>query len=270
MPTRGLALVTFAMALTVRLTAGVVIDDFATFYPGGSTNAINACHNVGAPCSGSALAPGTNWTVTYLSQASAVSIALFGAEATVTLTGDNSLGSFPSSFESAARVGEQDTVTMGGGSGTGTLDFLYQVSGPASATGGAIAAAEFAYVPIVSGVLQYSNQTFFGVGPSGLADVIIPFTFGTPQAFDIDFYALADILSWTTGSSASANYFDPVVLQSLVVRDSSGAIIPHAPISSTSGFAYQSFEAPEPGTLVLCAFALVLVAALRRHKLFTR
>jgi hypothetical protein len=230
---------------------------------------IKACDNVGAPCSGSALAPGTNWTVTYFSQGAAVSIADFGAEATVTLTGDNSLGPFPSSFESVARVSETDTVTIGGGSGAGTLEFDYQVAGPASATGGAIAFPAFYYVPVVNGLLQYGNQQGFGV-VNGQAAVLIPFTFGTPQTFDIDFYALADILSWQTGSSASADYSDPVVLESLVVTNSSGAIIPNAPIDSASGFGYQSFEGPEPGSLVLLSSALVVLVALRRRGPFAR
>jgi uncharacterized protein (TIGR03437 family) len=230
-----------ALTLTLPLAAQSTTENLATFYPGGSAQSYNVCDHAGSPCSGSALASGTNWTVTYSSQSSVASLASFAAQATVSLAGDNSLGPFPSSFESAAQVGLKDTVTIsaGGQTGAGTLNLVYQVSGSASGTAGATGDAQLYYLPVVNGAVQYGKQTIFAI-TNGTATVAIPFTFGTPQSFVINFYALADVLFWTSGSTASANY--TVALQSLYVLNSAGGAVASPQITASSGFAYLSYE----------------------------
>jgi len=114
------------------------------------------------------------------------------------------------------RASFRDVFIIGGGTGTGTLKLTFQVTGTSSNTAGQTGRPTFAYVPVVGGALDYGHQISFSV-VNGSSTVSIPFTFGQPIEFDVDFYALAQIFQWVTGASASADYSHTAILNAIVV-----------------------------------------------------
>jgi hypothetical protein len=113
----------------------------------------------GAPCSGSVVAPGTNWTVNYDS-ASSSSFGVLHAQASVYLTGDGSLGPLnggavplPSLASVGARGSFLDGFTIGGGYGTGTINLTFQVTGTSSNTPGQSGRGQFQTVRLSQGSL---------------------------------------------------------------------------------------------------------------------
>ena len=84
-----------------------------------------ACSNSnGVPCSGAVVAPGTNWTINYYSASSSL-YGVLHAQASVFLTGDNSLGPlnggnvpFPNLASLGGRASFRDVFIIGGGTGT--------------------------------------------------------------------------------------------------------------------------------------------------------
>jgi uncharacterized repeat protein (TIGR01451 family) len=152
-------------------SAGAPIStlNYARFHAASDPDVSYACQNTnGMACNGSALAPGTNWTVNYFSHATG-NFGLLRGQSTVFLTGDDSLGglqgigSFPSLESTGARSSFRDGLTIAGGSGTGTLNLIFTVVGFGSATAGQLGASEFQYVPVVAGQPDRSLQASYGV-----------------------------------------------------------------------------------------------------------
>lgn len=241
--------------------------------PGNPTTLVCSNSN-GAACVGSVVAPGTNWTVNYDSSSSS-SYGVLHAAASVYLTGDNSLGPlnggsvpFPNLASVGARGSFLDGFTIGGGSGTGTVDLTFQVTGTSSNTAGQSGRPQFAYVPVVAGALDYAGQVQYSV-VSGSTTIPITFTFGSPFEFDIDFYALAQIYQWVPGASASADYSNTAILDAITVYNSQGNVVPSFTIQSESGTSYGSGGVvPEPLTVVLVASSLLLLCFIRTKKSF--
>lgn len=220
--------------------------NYARFYTATDPNVIYACANTdGTPCNGNVLAPGTNWTVNYVSSSSAGYGVLRG-QASVYLTGDNSLGAFPSFVSIGGRAGFLDTLTITGGSGTGTAYFTFQVTGTSGATPGQSGRPQFQWVPVVNGSLDFNAQRNFAVDSAGTAVVSFPFTFNAPTEFGIYFYALAQIFSWVPGASAFADYSSTAILARIDIQTSSGAFVPNFSIQSASGTAYTENGAVLP------------------------
>jgi hypothetical protein len=202
----------------------------------------------GPPCEGSVVAPGTAWIVNY----SADSQADFGvlrAKASVYLTGDGSLGpllggpgDWPSLFSVGGRAGFQEGLLVGGGTGSGTLDLLFTVTGSSLQTPGTSGRPLFQLLQSVGSEQDWSFVAGFSVGADGTARVSTPFTFGEPFEVMVWFYALAQILfesGWTDGASVSADYFSTAVLTGIVVRDGTGEPVPDFTIRSFSGMTYD-------------------------------
>lgn len=249
----GLAYLASLGSPTTGIAAVLETLNYARFYSATSPNVFYACANTnGVDCSGSVVAPGTDWTVNYFAR-SAAAFGLMRDQASVLLTGDNSLGPFPSFESTGARSGYRDTYTIAGGTGTGTIDFTFTVSGSATSTGGASAGDLFQYVPVVSGEEDFGSQVNYPVS-NGTATVAVPFTFGQPTELTIYFYALAQVFAWQEGSSAAAGYFDTALLDHIVVLDSQNNVVPNFNIVAESGTFYgPDGVAPEPATLALLA-----------------
>jgi len=212
--------------------------NYARFYVATDPNVSYACENTnGVACNGSVLAAGTNWTVNYDSTGTA-NFGVLRDYASVFLTGDNSLGAFPSLESTGARSGYQDTYTIGGGTGSGTIDFTFQVAGTATSAGGGLGSDSFQYVPVVGGQEQFGSSAVSYAVINGNATIPVSFTFGQPITFTIYFYALAQIYTWEAGSSATAAFSDTAVLDQIVVLNSQGQPVPGFTIVSASGTSY--------------------------------
>jgi hypothetical protein len=249
---------------------------YVRYYSVPSDPSTYACSLDNASCTGSTTAPGTNWTVNY-STAAATDYGVLRANSSLYLTGDDSMGPLdggdvplPHFVSVGARAGYQDSYTVSGGTGSGTLDLQFTVDGTSSATPGAAAGPLFQLVPVLAGVPQWDSALGYSVGADNTATVPLAFTFGQPVEYVVWFYALSqvyDVNAWTTGTRASADYFDTAVLTGIRAFDSSGEPISSFSIASASGTHYGASgvePAPEPGSLVL--FGMGLTAVVRRAR----
>jgi hypothetical protein len=200
----------------------------------------------GASCSGSVVAPGTNWTVNYFADASA-DIGVLRAKSSVFLTGDNSLGPldggavpFPSLASVGGRANYRDGLWVTGAQGTGTLTLTFTITGTSSQTPGTLGRAAVQYIPIGNGLLDYAHSILAGVAPDGTATVSVPFTFNQKVEYQISFYALSQIFTgWAAGAAASADYSHTAVLTAVGVKDESGTPLDNFSIAADSGTAYS-------------------------------
>jgi hypothetical protein len=224
-----------------------------------ATDGIVICSNDDSttPCNGSVLAPGTNWTVNYYSQSSSQYGVLKG-QSSISLSGDDSLGPYPTFASSGARGGYMDTLTIGGGSGAGTMLLNFTVTGTSTQTSGQSGRPQFELVPAPGGVLDYTDEVAYLVGTNGVATISFPFTFGVPTTNEIDFYALSQIYDWTAGASASANYADTAILSGIVIEDSTGTPLQQFTIQSASGAPYTATGVVTPVTIRIKPDVVVL------------
>lgn len=254
------------LAATISVQAGPVLStlSYVRLHGPSDPDLINVCANTnGDPCLGSVLAPGTNWTLNYSSESSAT-YGVLRSKASAFLTGDDSLGpltgvgTFPTLASVGGRASFQDVYTIGGGTGTGTLYFTFAVTGTSSQTKGQSGRAQFNMVPVTGGGLDYGKQVSFPV-VKGAATVGVPFTFGTPVEFSIDFYALAQIFSWVPGAAATADFSNTAVLDVISVKNSASQDVPSFTIKAASGTQYYAGGiVPEPATGWLMAVGLMV------------
>jgi hypothetical protein len=245
--------------------------NYARFYAASDPNVSYACQNTsGVACNGSVLAPGTNWTVNYFAQGSA-SFGVLRDQASVFLTGDNSLGGFPSFESTGARSGYQDTYLISGGNGSGTIDFIFHVTGTTSSVAGGFGNEQFQYVPVVGGHEQFGPSTrSYGV-VGGTATIPVTFTFDQPISFTIYFYALAQIFEWQPGSAATADFSHTAVLDQIVVLDSQQQVVPSFDIVSASGTRYGvDGVVPEPRTVILSGASLLALCFISKLRMARR
>lgn len=256
---RSICLIAALVAVPCLSFAGPMLEtaNYARFYGPTDPSAFYACVKTsGVACDGAIKAPGTNWTVNYYSQGTAA-FGVLRDSASVFLTGDGSLGAFPSIESTGARSGYRDTYTISGGTGSGVVNFSFAVTGTASRTPGAGAGALFQYVPVVAGNEDFGHAMDYTV-IDGAATVPVPFTFDEVNEFVIYFYALAQVFSWRDGASAVADYSHTAILDRISVSDSFGADVPNFSIAAGSGTHYSANGVlPEPSTslLLLAAFA---------------
>jgi hypothetical protein len=159
-------------------------------------------------------------------------------KATAFLSGDAALGAFPSFASIAGRSGFLDTLTVTGGSGSGTMYFVFQVTGTSGATPGGNGRPQFQWVPVVNGVADFGAQRNYTVSSGGTAVVSFPFVFDAPSSFGVYFYALAQIFGWLPGASAFADYGSTAVLVQIAITDSAGQPVEGFRIQSASGTSY--------------------------------
>jgi hypothetical protein len=196
----------------------------------------------GVPCSGSVVAPGTNWTVNYFADARA-DYGILRAKSSIYLTGDNSLGPlnggavpFPSLATAGGLSSFREGLWVSGGQGTGTMYLTFTVTGTSSQTPGTVGWAAVQYIPIVNGRPDFAHSVLTGVAPDGTATVPVPFTFNQLVEFQISFYALSQIYTgWTAGASVSADYSNTAVLSRIAVKDGSGLALSNFSIATVSG-----------------------------------
>jgi uncharacterized repeat protein (TIGR01451 family) len=233
--------------------------NYVQFHGPSDPDQIEVCSNGAGPCSGEVLAPGTNWTVHYDADSNSA-FGVLRATASLFLTGDDTLGglqgvgSFPSLVSATARSSFKDGFTISGGAGTGTALLTFTVNGTTSATAGQSGLAQFAFVPVVAGQPDYSHQIVYPV-VNGAAAISIPFTFGVPVEFEVDFDAIAQITSWVAGALVDVDYSHSASLSAIAVTNSQGATVPSFTIQAESGTSYTANGVSIPKPLLSIAGA---------------
>lgn len=253
--TKSALLLSSALWMASSLCAAPILEttNYARFRNASDPNVSYPCSNTNGPvCSGSALAPGTNWTVNYFSSASA-SFGILRGTASVSVSGDNSLGTYDSFQSTGARAGFRDTYTITGGTGTGFLTFGFNVTGTSSQTPGNSGRPQFQIAPATGPWVDFPVI-------NGRANLRVPITFGQPTELMVYFYALAQISRWESGASAFANYSNTAVLDQILVADANNQLLSTFNINSASGTTYTSNGVvPEPATIAISAAGLLLI-----------
>jgi len=196
---------------------------------------------------------------------SAAGYGILRAEGDVYLTGDNSLGAYSGGGVAFGGSSFQDTLTVTGGTGSGTLNLEFDVSGTSSTTPGGSAATFLSLVPLVGGQLDFANSKIDQVDANGQYTLPIAFIFGLPIEFQVGMVSNADINIWQTGASAHADYLDTAILNGITVTDNLNNNVPNFGITSESGTAYgPDGVVPEPASIYLVCGGFLVFGVRRR------
>jgi hypothetical protein len=202
-----------------------------------------------------------------------------GARATVTATGTLPVP-FSALADSYSEYGEGLTINGGTPGTSGVLALQYAVDGSQGPTGGDIAffsdffAADYQVGsgPITSG----TEADFFGATTSTTVTFYLTFTYGT--AFYSEIHLEAGPLFGSGASAPSSetvDFYNTASLNSALVYDGTvsnlGAQNTSAVITSDSGLNYGPngiSAVPEPGTWLLVASAIGVLALAKRRRAF--
>ena len=245
----------FASAVILAATAGVAGSPVKTI-----PSTITLSYGAGDGCSGSVTDSdyGGPVPVTYTDTcvgATEGAATMASAEATLTLLKLllNSDGTFPVGVSgSFAQVRVTDTITVTGGSGSGTLVFNWAFDGTL-----AVSESFYTYIFMRSRGADFAHFMLCGDGVSGpfcppddnssvgeIVSISIPFVFGIP--LDLDWSLEGRIGSpcvefnncnTPQTGSGTINFADTVELQPVIVLDSTQTQV-NANVTSDSGFVY--------------------------------
>jgi hypothetical protein len=237
---------------------------------------ITISYNAGDGCSGSTTSTTYSTTCTGATLGAVTTLA---AEASLTVLklGLNSAGLFPADHTgSNAHIRVTDTITVTGGTGSGTLIWVWAMDGTLDASDtffsqvylsnlGGSAFADFracgAHVQFGGFICAFDATPnppggFRVAQPhetvNATRSISIPFVFGVPLTVD---WRLSSLIAsgctfgpsctiFTPNGSGTVAFFNTLRLQPLLLLDSSGAEVPGGSVLSDSGFSYALVGQP--------------------------
>ncbi|MHB8473714.1 MAG: hypothetical protein ACYDC8_12890 [Gammaproteobacteria bacterium] len=218
---------------------------------------------------------------------------VLGARAAATYNGSVDSGTV---IGSEAFGYQQETLTIGGGVGSGTFRPTFTIDGSLSQTGRGYSQLMLVYgVNGGPGYLAFRLQETYGTlslyGPGGYVSAFpgmtimpdgisgstsisfdIPFTFGTPFDFDVGLWASvlpSSSVGQLTASGGTAEFNSTAKMTGIAVLGNTGPVTDFT-INSGSGTQYNKngvSSVPIPGSLGLLSFGLAGLGFFRRKKM---
>jgi hypothetical protein len=258
----ALALAPLAIATPmVWSTSFADFNDFAVFNPQ------VVCSLTNAPCTGSAAVPGTAMTMLFDAYGAA-NYGMLQAYGSALISGPSG-GTPPDYAVVRGRGAYRDIFTvLGGPAGSdGSMSLEFTVTGTSMTSSSTNLAASGFILRLSQSGGGYTDDVFES-GIDGVAvSAAIPIVFGQPFEYEVWFTGGINILDFSNGSYANADFYHTAILTGIGVLDANQNLIGDFQIQADSGTVYTAHGiVPEPSTFLLIGATVPFLLLLLRRR----